>query len=196
MSSQAQLDANRNNALNSTGPRSAAGKAVSRFNALKHTLDAKEQVIPTEDPEARAELTAAYRQEHDPIGATESYLAETLAHNHWNRMRYQKVEAQVIRTIIADQEPSDNPLGAAFLKDSAGAKVLDKVYRRLDSSHRAWMKALAELRRIQKERRELEAQQPAPDSQRIRVAPQPQQPPSGDPTIAVLSYDPPPNRFD
>lgn len=38
MTSQARLDANRRNALRSTGPRSAAGKARSAQNALKHGL--------------------------------------------------------------------------------------------------------------------------------------------------------------
>ena len=54
--SQAKIDANRRNALKSTGPRTAEGKAVSRANALKHGLCAS--VIVPEDPaliQARAE---------------------------------------------------------------------------------------------------------------------------------------------
>ena len=43
--SQAKLEANRQNALKSTGPRSAEGKAKVRCNALKRGLLAREAVI-------------------------------------------------------------------------------------------------------------------------------------------------------
>jgi hypothetical protein len=56
MSSPAQILANRANAQESTGPRSAEGKAASRFNALKHGLDARSIVLPGEDPEEYAAL--------------------------------------------------------------------------------------------------------------------------------------------
>ena len=54
--SQAKIDANRRNALRSTGPRTAEGKAISRANALKHGLCSS--IIVPEDPaliQARAE---------------------------------------------------------------------------------------------------------------------------------------------
>ena len=54
--SQAKIDANRRNALRSTGPRTAEGKAVSRANALKHGLCAS--IVVPEDPaliQARAD---------------------------------------------------------------------------------------------------------------------------------------------
>ena len=40
MTSERKIAANRNNAKKSTGPRSDAGRAVSRFNALRHGLAA------------------------------------------------------------------------------------------------------------------------------------------------------------
>ena len=48
--SQARIEANRNNSRRSTGPTSAIGKSRSRFNALKHGMTAKTQVLPSEDP--------------------------------------------------------------------------------------------------------------------------------------------------
>jgi hypothetical protein len=63
MATLAQITANRLNAQKSTGPRSAEGKAVSRFNALKHAASAKSVVIPGEDESALAELAAAYRDQ-------------------------------------------------------------------------------------------------------------------------------------
>jgi hypothetical protein len=44
-----RAEINRNNARKSTGPRSASGKSKVRFNALKHGLRAKTQVLPGED---------------------------------------------------------------------------------------------------------------------------------------------------
>jgi len=49
MATPAQIAANRTNAQKSTGPRSVEGKAASRFNALKHGMDAKSIVLPNED---------------------------------------------------------------------------------------------------------------------------------------------------
>ena len=49
MATPAQITANRANAQTSTGPRCAEGKSASRFNALKHGIDAASIVIPGED---------------------------------------------------------------------------------------------------------------------------------------------------
>jgi hypothetical protein len=149
---------NRANAQRSTGPRTAAGKARSRFNALKHGLDAKEEILPGEDAEARAELSDAYREEHGPNGPTESYVVETLAHKDWERKRLLRIAAQVAHAIV--DESTEGSLGTALLKDPVGAKLLDRVNRRLDAAHRAWMKALCELRRLRKEAHEEEAATP------------------------------------
>ena len=58
MATSKQNQANRQNAQRSTGPRSAEGKAASRFNALKTGIDAKAQVIPGEDPDQLEDLVA------------------------------------------------------------------------------------------------------------------------------------------
>ena len=52
MATPAQLAANRANAQRSTGPRSVEGKSVSRFNALKHGVDAASIALPGEDSAA------------------------------------------------------------------------------------------------------------------------------------------------
>ncbi len=50
MTSERQKAANGRNALRSTGPQSAAGKATAKMNALKHGLRAETLVLPDEDP--------------------------------------------------------------------------------------------------------------------------------------------------
>ena len=52
MSSEKQIEANRQNGSASKGPTSEQGKAISSKNSLEHGLTAKESLLPTEDAEA------------------------------------------------------------------------------------------------------------------------------------------------
>jgi len=64
--SLAQTLANRANALRSTGPKTAEGKARSRANSLKHGLTGEGIVIPTEDAAVLEERLAALEAEMRP----------------------------------------------------------------------------------------------------------------------------------
>jgi hypothetical protein len=66
MATLQQIEVNRLNTQESTGPLSAEGKAAVRFNALKTGIDAQSQVIPGEDPAALAALAAEYRDRFQP----------------------------------------------------------------------------------------------------------------------------------
>ena len=56
MTSEKQAQANRRNALKSTGPKTPEGKAAVRLNANKHGLRSREVLLPGEDEEALKEL--------------------------------------------------------------------------------------------------------------------------------------------
>jgi len=56
MTSAKKAEANRQNALKSTGPKTPAGKAAVRLNALRHGLLSEEILLPGEDEEALREL--------------------------------------------------------------------------------------------------------------------------------------------
>ncbi len=66
--SPARLAANRANALLSTGPRTEAGKAASRGNALTHGLSGSGVVLPATDVEAVERLKGAFERELGPRG--------------------------------------------------------------------------------------------------------------------------------
>jgi hypothetical protein len=51
MASFSQIEANRRNALRSTGPKTEAGKRRSRRNAIRHGLTAETVIEVLEDPE-------------------------------------------------------------------------------------------------------------------------------------------------
>ena len=55
MASKKQIEANKRNALKSSGPKTPEGKASARLNSTKHGLLSQE-VLPGEDEEARKEL--------------------------------------------------------------------------------------------------------------------------------------------
>jgi len=66
--SPAQIAANRSNALQSTGPKTGAGKDASRRNALKHGLTGRGVVIPGEDEHEVALRVAALEDQLVPEG--------------------------------------------------------------------------------------------------------------------------------
>jgi len=78
MATQKQIEANRLNARKSTGPRTTAGKSVSRMNALKTGIDANSQVIRGEDPSALQLLTAEYYDRYQPSTPEQRALVDTL----------------------------------------------------------------------------------------------------------------------
>jgi hypothetical protein len=52
MTSDRQTEANRRNALLSTGPKTPEGKAIAALNALKHGLLSRDALLPGEDEDA------------------------------------------------------------------------------------------------------------------------------------------------
>ena len=94
---EAQVRANRENAQKSTGPKTEAGKARARMNALKHGMRSKDGlVLPQEDPaelEARIELWIA---DWGPQNAIERELVERAARASWALERAERCEAALL----------------------------------------------------------------------------------------------------
>ncbi len=93
MATPKQTAANRMNAQKSSGPRTSAGKAASRFNPLKHGIFAIHQIMFDETPEDLAELAAEYHEHYNPADAHERSLVDTLVANEWRIRRMRRVEA-------------------------------------------------------------------------------------------------------
>jgi hypothetical protein len=91
-SSDRKITANRANASHSTGPRSSAGKAKSRLNALKHGLRAEQVVIPGEDPRAFEAECAAWSADWQPKSHTRAILVERAAATSWRLRRCVRIE--------------------------------------------------------------------------------------------------------
>jgi hypothetical protein len=87
-----KLDANRRNALKSTGPLSEEGKKISSMNALRHGLLAREVVIKLgdyhEDETEFLELLDSVWNRRQPVGAEEEFEVQTIAACYWWKARY------------------------------------------------------------------------------------------------------------
>src|SRR4051812_9847708 len=94
--SEKQAEANRQNALQSTGPRTEQGIEAARFNALRHGLRSLHTVIPGEDPEAWESHRAGVVEDLKPAGAVELALAEQIAAKLWRLGRVVRHEADLI----------------------------------------------------------------------------------------------------
>ena len=77
--SPARLEANRRNAMRSSGPKSAEGKAQSRRNALKHGLAGEGIALPNEDAAEVARRFVAFEAELDPQGELAKMLVQRVA---------------------------------------------------------------------------------------------------------------------
>jgi hypothetical protein len=95
MTSDKQAQANRRNALKSTGPKTPEGKAAIRLNALRHGLLSKEILLPGEDEEALRELGEHLRAELQPVGALENLLVDRIIASYWRLRRLSHVEAGI-----------------------------------------------------------------------------------------------------
>src|SRR5260370_5494091 len=144
MASPAQIAANRANAQKSTGPRSAEGKSASRFNALKHGIDAASVVIPGEDPAEYEALAADYRRDFRPQSPSEIFHVDTMLRADWLKRRLQLVEADPYRTLLAETPRAS--LSAAPLSPSPAPKLLAPTHPQIAAFHRPRHRANTELR--------------------------------------------------
>ena len=149
MATPAQINANRANAQKSTGPRSAEGKSASRFNALKHGMDAASIVIPGEDPADYDALAADYHRDFHPQSPSETFHVDTMLRADWQKRRLQRVEADLHRTLLAESPGAS--LAAALLSDSPAAKLLARVQRQIAAFERTWYRANTELCRARQQ---------------------------------------------
>src|ERR1700691_2873287 len=148
MATPKQTAANRMNAQKSSGPRTTAGKATSRFNALKHGIYAVHQIMFDEKPEDLAELAAEYHEHHSPADANQRFLVDTLVHNEWRLRRTRRVEADlwyrayntfVVKNIEVTLKCTS---GDAFATDSS---TFERLQRIANSCERAYHRAHKEL---------------------------------------------------
>ena len=118
MATKAQIDANRENAKKSTGPKTVAGKRAVSQNALKHGLFADEAVIRGESHAEYESHRQALLDEWRPVGPTESMMAERIVSLAWRLrraelMQNEATECMILRHVVGE---TDGELDRAYRK--------------------------------------------------------------------------------
>jgi len=99
ITSPARAAANKKNAQKSTGPRTAEGKARSRWNSVKHGLLARRLFARNEsDSDAFDHLLESLREDWQPHGTLEEILLEKIAMGYYRLHVVYGYEAQYARS--------------------------------------------------------------------------------------------------
>jgi hypothetical protein len=173
MATQAQINANRKNALKSTGPRTKEGKEVVSQNAVKHGLCANRNVIRSESQEEYNQFQNEMIADLAPAGAMEYMLADRIVSLSWRLKRAEFFQNMVIdalmdyemalcrsflRNALREAE-AGNPellMGHVINRDFSNSRTLELLllYERRIESY--MYKAIAEFRKMQKMRKRTE----------------------------------------
>jgi hypothetical protein len=129
MTSYRQIEANRRNALRSTGPKTESGKQVSRCNALRHGLTAETIICALEDADDYKAFEAAITADYDAQSAVERELVLRLASILWRLRRATAMETGLFE--IQAEHLRDYRQNRQLLTDSRD--VIHVVLRRADS---------------------------------------------------------------
>jgi hypothetical protein len=165
MTTPARIDANRRNALKSTGPRTPHGKAQTSRNAFKHGLRSKSALLPGEDPGEFYDFLDRLGAEFPPASPSQEMLLDQMAAAYWKLARLQRIERAVyalrsrksemagilrqIRSRDGAPEPPppspDEALGAAYLRDANGCRAFRSLSNDEGRLERSFFRAFREL---------------------------------------------------
>ncbi len=159
MASDRQIEANRLNAQKSTGPRTEAGRAVSRLNAIKHGLTGHLYVMTADEHQACDTFVAGIVDSLKPVDAIERQLAHSIAEGYWRINRAAAIENNLLAADANNQEVDsdiDQALAPtlSFIQHPERFQLLGVYEMRL---HRKVRLDMHELRQIQATRRAEEA---------------------------------------
>jgi hypothetical protein len=129
MTSYRQTEANRRNALKSTGPRTEAGKQASRSNAVRHGLTAETIICALEDAKDYEAFESAITADYDAQSAIERELVLRLASILWRLRRATTMETGLFE--IQAEHLRDRRQNRQLLSDSRD--VIHTVFGRTDS---------------------------------------------------------------
>ena len=153
MTTKNQIEANKQNALVSTGPSTSEGKAIVAQNAVKHGIFAKDLVITTGDGKENAQ---EYRELLDglilslkPSGQMECLLVEKIAVDYWRLRRVLRFESGSIRKVL-DMAISDYYDKTDYFgnKEHKGNEEIDEeISEHQDTQDKTSQKRISELKR-------------------------------------------------
>jgi hypothetical protein len=130
MTSYRQIEANRRNALMSTGPKTEFGKRASRCNAVRHGLTTETVLSALEDAEDYKAFEAAITADYDAQSAVERELVLRLASILWRLRRATIMETGLFE--IHARQLHDYRQNRQLLSHSR--EVIPTTFRRAESA--------------------------------------------------------------
>jgi hypothetical protein len=143
MATEKQLEANRANALKSTGPRTEEGKAASSRNALRHGLAARGLIVLAGHEDAFAELESTLRDDLRPDGGLQEIIFKRALESAWNLERCRLAAAKLHEIGGA---PDFDPL-----LDDRNDAAYNRIHRYTRENENSLYKAIRELGKLQAE---------------------------------------------
>lgn len=142
MATQKQIEANRENAKRSTGPRSVQGKQVVSGNRLSHGILSNKLLLENESPAEYQALLDDLLAQLRPVGTLEQALVEKIAVILWRQKRLVRAESASITMASNDKEIA-NAVGSGLGISSYGADSIEvKDLQPPDVELLKWCKAV------------------------------------------------------
>jgi hypothetical protein len=181
-----RIEANRENAQLSTGPRTERGKQTVRWNALKHGIYSKSVLLPGEDPAEFAELEQVLRERFNPGAEYGNKLLDLLIAAEWRYRRLLSMSDQILafsaneelanldeRFEFADAEARFGAAqAAAYRKEATRLNQLHRHQRALEAQIADYRKILLSFEEGNRRLRENAARQEQLQRQREAAAQQ------------------------
>lgn len=131
LASQKQIEANRNNALKSTGPKSATGLQVVAKNAVKHGVFSTQALfLPGEDEEAYQTLRDQFYADFQATSRVEKLLVEKMAQATWKKQRLAIFEQRLL-TVQQEEHAFNSMLKQKALQEESSIQVLESEIKAL-----------------------------------------------------------------
>ena len=148
--SQKQIEANRENGK-AGGVKTEEGKAVSKYNALKHGILSKEVLLEGDDEKTLIEIGKRLRTDLEPQTELELVLVDRITANIWRLKRVMQMEREMMEGSRESTFGSGSQkLGQTLTHyDIAHNDIYGKLIRYEASIERGIYKALHELQRLQ-----------------------------------------------
>jgi hypothetical protein len=141
MTSFRQIEANRRNAIRSTGPNTEEGKRRSRRNAIRHGLCAETVIEIVEDIEDYRAFEAAVIADYDAQTAVERELVLRLASLLWRLRRATAIETDLLRIqaeILHDRRDQTRSQGQPGWPQATPFRVVETAVPLRNESADGW----------------------------------------------------------
>ena len=175
MATDKQREAARRNGAKSQGPKTEEGKANSARNSTTHGLTSHHPfLLKNEDEEYYLQILAGYERDFQPANQVEHDLVKTMALEQFRQERWRAIETATIdieidaKPIFSHQSTTRDVAerqAKAFMRLANQSSALQLLNRYLNSSRRAYERAMKLLLELQDRRRKQpESLNPTPET--------------------------------